>query len=117
MFGRPLSSVRIPSEPDGLLVHDLIGGSHEIVKSDRKVPGDAHRLGVRVERLVRIEPPAKGSRTDVPSNSAEKLLQVTVAMRGDQKLDGEGVGNAEMARQYGIGHKRRSQTQVIRRLA
>jgi arylsulfatase len=28
-----------------------------------------------------------------------KLLQVTVAMHDDQKLDGEGVGNAEMARQ------------------
>src|SRR6202012_3442536 len=37
---------------DGLLVHDLnIGGSHEIVSSDRKVPSGAHRLGVHVERL------------------------------------------------------------------
>src|SRR5204862_4832401 len=51
---------------DGLLVHDLnIGGGHEIVKSDRKVPAGAHRLGVRVERLVRKGPPAKGWGTGV----------------------------------------------------
>ena len=51
---------------DGLLVHDLnIGGGHEIVTSNRKVPSGAHRLGVHVERLVRKEPPAKGSRTGV----------------------------------------------------
>ena len=49
---------------DGLLVHDLnIGGGHEIVTSNRKVPSGAHRLGVHVERLIRKEPPAKGSRT------------------------------------------------------
>jgi arylsulfatase len=130
---------------DGHLVHDLnIGGGHEIVTSDRKVPMGAHRLGVRVERLVRTEPPAKGSRTGVseytllidgePAGSAQtklgfhtliswsgldigrdrgspvshyaapfqftgKLLRVTVAMHDDQTLDGEGVGNAQMARQ------------------
>ena len=51
---------------DGMLVHDLnIGGGHEIVTSDRKVPSGAHRLGVHVERLVRKEPPAKGARTGV----------------------------------------------------
>jgi arylsulfatase len=51
---------------NGLLVHDLnIGGRHEIVTSDRKVPEDAHRLGLRVTRLVRTEPPAKGARTGV----------------------------------------------------
>jgi hypothetical protein len=93
-----LSSARIPSEPNGLLVHDLnIGGSHEIVKSDLK--GGAHRLGVRVERLVRIEPPAQGIAHGRAVEFCGKLLQVTVAMHGDQKLDGEGVGNAEMARQ------------------
>ena len=49
-----------------MLVHDLnIGGGHEIVRSDRKVPSGAHRLGVHVERLVRKEPPAKGARTGV----------------------------------------------------
>jgi arylsulfatase len=33
-------------------VHDLnIGGGHEIVTSNRKVPSGAHRLGVHVERL------------------------------------------------------------------
>jgi arylsulfatase len=130
---------------DGFLVHDLnIGGGHEIVKSDRKVPAGAHRLGVRVERLVRKEPPAKGSRTgvseytllidgepagsiqtqlgfhnfiswsgldigrdrgspvshyDAPFEFTGKLLRVTVGMHDDQKIDGEGVGNAEMARQ------------------
>jgi arylsulfatase A-like enzyme len=48
----------------GRLVHDLnIGGGHEIVTSDRKVLPGAHRLGVRVERLVRDAPPAKGART------------------------------------------------------
>jgi arylsulfatase len=47
---------------DGLLVHDLnIGGGHEIVRSDRKIPSGAHRLGVRVERLVREAPPASPS--------------------------------------------------------
>ena len=51
---------------DGHLVHDLnIGGGHEIVTSDRKVPPGAHRLGVHVERLVRDTPPAKGARTGV----------------------------------------------------
>ena len=130
---------------DGFLVHDLnIGGGHEIVKSDRKVPSGAHRLSVRVERLVRKEPPAKGARTGVseytllidgepvgsmqtqqafhnfiswsgldisrdrsspvsyyeaPFEFTGKLLRVTVAMHDDQKLDGDGVGNAQMARQ------------------
>ena len=130
---------------DGLLVHDLnIGGGHEIVTSNRKVPSGAHRLGVHVERLVRKEPPAKGSRTGVtaytllidgeaagsiqtqlafnnfiswsgldigrdrsspvshyeaPFEFTGQLLRVTVDMHDDQKLDGEGVGAAEMARQ------------------
>jgi arylsulfatase len=130
---------------DGHLVHDLnIGGSHQIVRSDRKVPTGAHRLGVHVERLVRNEAPAKGSRTGVteytllidgePAGSLQtrlgfhtliswsgldigrdrgspvshyeapfefrgKLLRVTVTMHSDQKLDGEAVGNAQMARQ------------------
>jgi len=130
---------------DGYLVHDLnIGGGHEIVTSERKVPLGAHRLGVRVERLVRDQPPAKGSRTGVseytllidgePAGSMQtklgfhtliswsgldigrdrgspvshyaapfeftgKLLRVTVAMHDDQRLDGDGVGKAQMARQ------------------
>jgi arylsulfatase len=130
---------------DGHLVHDLnIGGGHEIVTSSRRVPAGAHRLGVRVDRLVRETPPAKGSRTGVseytllidgesagslktelafrsfiswsgldigrdrgspvsryeaPFEFTGKLLRVTVRMRDDQKLDGEGVGNAQMARQ------------------
>ncbi len=129
-----------------MLVHDLnIGGGHEIVTSNRKVPSGAHRLGVHVERLVRKEPPAKGSRTGVTaytllidgeagrrdpdparpstisspgpastsaataparcrttrrrSNSPGNCCKVTVDMHDDQKLDGEGVGAAEMARQ------------------
>jgi arylsulfatase len=130
---------------DGHLVHDLnIGGGHEIVISDRKVPAGAHRLGVHVERLVRETPPARGSRTgvsaytllidgepagslqtqlgfhnliswsgldigrdrgspvshyDAPFEFTGRLLRVTVAMHNDQKLDGDGVGGAEMARQ------------------
>jgi len=130
---------------DGLLVHDLnIGGGHEIVTSDRKVPAGPHRLGIRVERLVREAPPAEGSRTGVsvytllidgePAGSKQtqlafhnliswsgldigrdrgspvshyaapfeftgKLLRVTVAMQNDQRLDGDHVGRAEMARQ------------------
>jgi arylsulfatase len=130
---------------DGLLVHDLnIGGGHEIVSSDRRVPPGAHRLGVHVERLMREAPPAKGSRTgvsaytllidgqpagslqtqlgfhnliswsgldigrdrgspvshyDAPFEFTGRLLRVTVAMHSDQKLDGGGVGDAEMARQ------------------
>ena len=126
-------------------MHDLnIGGGHNIVSSDRKVPPGTHRLGVHVERLVRTEPPAKGSRTgsteytllidgekagsmqtafgfhkliswsgldigrdrgspvshyDAPFEFTGKLLKVTVAMHDDQKLDGDGVGKAEMARQ------------------
>jgi arylsulfatase len=130
---------------DDFLVHDLnIGGSHDIVTSDRKIPVGAHRLGVHVERLVRETPPAKGARTgvsaytllidgepagslqtqlgfhtliswsgldigrdrgspvsryDAPFEFTGRLLRVTVAMHNDQKLDGEGVGNAEMARQ------------------
>jgi arylsulfatase A-like enzyme len=130
---------------DGLLMHDLnIGGGHEIVRSDRKVPSGAHRLGVHVERLVRDTPPAKGSRTgvsaytllidgepagslqtqhgfhnfiswsgldigrdrsspvshyDAPFEFTGRLLRVTVAMHNDQKLDGDGMGAAEMARQ------------------
>src|SRR5580692_9666541 len=67
---------------DGLLVHDLnIGGGHEIVTSDRKVPVGAHRLGVHVERLMRDTPPAKGSRTGI---SAYTLL-----------IDGEPAGSLQ----------------------
>jgi arylsulfatase len=130
---------------DGHLVHDLnIGGSHQIVRSDRKVPSGARRLSVYVERLVRKEPPAKGARTGVtkytllidgePAGSLQtqlgfhtliswsgldigrdrgspvshyeapfefegRLLRVTVTMHDDQKLDGDAVGNAQMARQ------------------
>jgi arylsulfatase len=130
---------------DGYLVHDLnIGGSHQIVRSHRKVPSGARRLGVHVERLVRKEPPAKGSRTGVtdytllidgeeagslqtqlgyhtliswsgldigrdrgspvshyaaPFEFEGRLLRVTVTMHNDQTLDGEAVGNAQMARQ------------------
>jgi arylsulfatase len=130
---------------DGLLVHDLnIGGGHEIVTSNRKVPAGPHRLGVHVERLIRKEPPAKGARTGVseytllidgesagsmqtqlgfnnfiswsgldigrdrsspvshyeaPFEFTGQLLRVTVDMHPDQKLDGDGVGAAEMARQ------------------
>ena len=130
---------------DGHLVHDLnIGGSHQIVRSDRKVQSGARRLGVHVERLVRKEPPAKGSRTGVtdytllidgePAGSLQtqlgfhtliswsgldigrdrgspvshygapfafegRLLRVTVTMHNDQTLDGDAVGNAQMARQ------------------
>ena len=130
---------------DGHLVHDLnIGGGHEIVTSSRRVPAGVHRLGVRVDRLVRETPPAKGSRTGVseytllidgesagslktelafrsfiswsgldigrdrgspvsryeaPFEFTGKLLRVTVRMRDDQKLDGESVANAQMARQ------------------
>jgi hypothetical protein len=130
---------------DGHLIHDLnIGGGHEIVTSDRRVAPGAHRLGVRVERLVRQSEPAKGARTgeseytllidEEPAGSLRtqlafhsliswsgldigrdrgspvshyaapfeftgKLLWVTVVMHDDQKLDGEGVGRAQMARQ------------------
>ena len=130
---------------DGHLVHDLnIGGSHQIVRSERKVPSGARRLGVHVERLVRKEPPAKGSRTGVTDIHAAdrrragglapdparlphadlvvrprhrprprqprvalrgavrvrgQALRVTVTMHNDQKLDGDAVGNAQMARQ------------------
>src|SRR5260370_40605131 len=57
---------------DDFLVHDLnIGGSHDIVTSDRKIPAGAHRLGVRVERLGRETPPANGAR---PGVSAYTLL-------------------------------------------
>ena len=49
---------------DGHLVHDLnIGGSHQIVTSDREITPGAHRLGVRVERLRRQAEPARGART------------------------------------------------------
>src|SRR6478752_5196619 len=34
-----------------------------------------------------------------PFEFTGKLLRVTVGMHDDQKIDGEGVGNAEMARQ------------------
>jgi arylsulfatase len=130
---------------DGHLVHDLnIGGGHEIVVSDRPVPRGTCRLGVRVERLVRQEPPAKGARTgvseytlliddesagsrqtqlgfhnliswsgldigrdrgspvshyDAPFEFTGQLFKVTVTMHDDQELDGDGVGNAQMARQ------------------
>jgi arylsulfatase A-like enzyme len=130
---------------NGFLVHDLnIGGGHEIVTSDRKIPSGVHRLGVHVERLVRDTPPAKGARTgisaytllidgepagslqtplgfhgliswsgldigrdrgspvshyDAPFEFTGLLKRVTVVMHNDQKLDGDGVGSAEMARQ------------------
>ncbi|MBA7465765.1 MAG: arylsulfatase [Bradyrhizobium icense] len=130
---------------DGHLVHDLnIGGGHEIVRSKAKLPLGAHRFGLHVERQVRKEAPAKGSRTGIseytllidgeaagsmqtqqgfntliswsgldigrdrgspvshyaaPFEFTGKLSRVTVVMHDDQKLDGEGVGNAQMARQ------------------
>jgi Sulfatase len=130
---------------DGHLVHDLnIGGGHEIVTSDRKIPTGVRRLGVRVERLRRDSEPAKGARTGVsaytllidgepagalqtalafhaliswsgldigrdrgspvshyeaPFEFTGRLSRVTVVMHDDQKLDGEGVGHAQMARQ------------------
>ncbi|MGA7804829.1 arylsulfatase [Bradyrhizobium sp.] len=130
---------------DGLLVHDLnVGGSHEILTSQRKVPPGARRLGLRVQRLLRETAPAKGARTGVseytllidgepagrlqtklafhsliswsgldigrdrgspvshyeaPFAFTGKLLRVTVAMHDDQTLDGDAVGNAQMARQ------------------
>ncbi len=108
------------------------------------MPRGAHRLGIRVERLVRKEEPARGARTGVsqytllidgePAGSLQtelafhnliswsgldigrdrgspvshygapfeftgRLLRVSVIMENDQKLDGDGVGKAEMARQ------------------
>ena len=39
------------------------------------------------------------SHYNAPFEFTGRLLQVTVAMHDDQKLDGDGVGNAEMARQ------------------
>jgi hypothetical protein len=39
------------------------------------------------------------SHYDAPFEFTRRLLRVTVVMHDDQKLDGEGVGNAEMARQ------------------
>lgn len=129
----------------GHLIHDLnIGGGHEIVASDRRIAPGAHRLGVRVERLVRQSEPAKGARTGesqytllidgepagslttqlafhsliswsgldigrdrgspvshyaAPFAFTGKLLRVSVVMHDDQRLDGEGVGRAQMARQ------------------
>ena len=47
----------------------------------QKVPSGPHRLGVRVERLLRKEPPAKGSRTGV---TAYTLL-----------IDGEAAGGIQ----------------------
>ena len=130
---------------DGVLVHDLnIGGGHEIVRSNRTVSSGAHRLGVRVERLVQQAEPAKGARTGIsqytllidgeaagsmqtnlgfhtliswsgldigrdrgspvshyeaPFEFTGRLLRVTVRMDDDQRLDGAGVGHAQMARQ------------------
>ena len=106
------------------------------------MPSGVHRFGVRVERLIRSEPSARGVRTgvsentllidsepagvmqtqlafhnfiswfgldigrgspvshyDVPFEFTGKLLRVTVVMHDDQKLDGDAVGKAEMARQ------------------
>jgi arylsulfatase len=39
------------------------------------------------------------SHYEAPFEFTGKLLRVTVAMHQDQKLDGDGVGAAEMARQ------------------
>jgi hypothetical protein len=36
---------------------------------------------------------------DAPFEFTGQLLRVTVAMLGDQKLDGDSVGDAELARQ------------------
>src|SRR6202000_3499266 len=117
------------------------GGAPEILQSARKAPPDSHGLGLRVERLVRTEPPAVGARTGVtaytllvdgepagamqtqlafhnfiswsgpdigrdrgspvshyeaPFEFTGTLSRVTVKMHDDQKLDGEGVGNAQM---------------------
>ena len=39
------------------------------------------------------------SHYEAPFEFAGRLLRVSVAMQNDQKLDGDGVGGAEMARQ------------------
>jgi hypothetical protein len=52
-----------------------------MVPGVQKVPSGAHRLGVHVERLLRKEPPAKGSRTGV---TAYTLL-----------IDGEAAGGIQ----------------------
>src|SRR6202035_3908809 len=39
------------------------------------------------------------SHYQAPFEFTGKLIRVTVAMHNDQKLDGDGVGDAEMARQ------------------
>ncbi len=130
---------------DGKLVHDLnIGGTHTVVTSDRPVPPGDRKLGVRVRRVTRIQPPQFGigqgvsrytllidgeeagsvetplgfvtliswSGLDIgfdrsspvgdyaaPFCFTGELRKVTVAMDDDQTLDGDAVGNTEMARQ------------------
>ena len=44
---------------DGRLMHDMnVGGEHVIVRSEVAIPASgAHRLGVRVRRLTRIDKP------------------------------------------------------------
>ena len=75
---------------DGLLVHDLnIGGGHEIVTSDRKVPAGrapARRPGRAAG--ARTTPPAKGARTGV---TAYTLM-----------IDGEPAGSLQT--QLGVPH-------------
>ena len=130
---------------DGRLVHDLnIGGSHQIVTSDRDVAAGERRLGVRIQRLSREVTPKMGvgmglSRYTLlidgePAGSLEtrlgfasmiswsgldigfdrgspvshyaapyrftgRLKRVEITMNTDQKLDGDSVGAAQMARQ------------------
>jgi arylsulfatase len=130
---------------EGKLIHDLnIGGTHTVVTSDRSVPPGDRKLGVRVRRVTRLQPPQFGvgqgvsrytllidgeeagsvetplgfvtliswSGLDIgfdrsspvgdyaaPFCFTGELRKVTVVMDEDQTLDGEAVGNTEMARQ------------------
>ncbi len=135
---------------DGHLVHDLnIGGTHQLLRSDRPVAPGRRRLGFRMALgpMVRTPPVHGLGRIEVPSSRngslwidgeiageapfkagfnsliswsgldigrdraspvshyaapyafTGRLYKVTVTLAPQQRLDGEAIGNAEMARQ------------------
>jgi arylsulfatase len=136
--------VEIDGDAEGVLIaHGDATSGYSLYIKDGRLVHDLN-IGVRVTRLVRTEPPAKGARTGVseytllidgePAGSLQtqigfnnfiswsgldigrdrgspvshyaapfefkgQLLRVHVTMHEDQQLDGDGIGQAEMARQ------------------
>ena len=65
----------------------------------RAVRRRGRHLGLQQQQQAAAKPRLQFSHYEAPFEFSSQLLKVTVDMHDDQRLDGEGVGAAEMARQ------------------